>query len=174
MTTQDPRSLLVLAFDSSAKAEEALMALSRISTEGKVLLHDAVFLAKDTDGSVRVTETVDPQPADSAVRSGFWGALVGTLLVPGVGTLVGGAVSAGIGALFAKLVDVGIPDATVKELETAIEPGWTALALLVSHVDEDGLTKELARFSGARLVQSTLAAGTVQELRNALRAKDEH
>lgn len=119
--TTDPRSLLVLSFDSAGKAQEALMALSRIATEGKILLHDAVFLEKSSEGEVQVTETVDPQPADSATRSGFWGALIGTLIAPGLGTLVGGAVSAGIGALFAKLVDLGIPDATVKELEEAIE-----------------------------------------------------
>lgn len=148
------------------------MALSRIAREGKVLLHDAVFIEKSAEGKVQVTETVDPQPADAAARSGVWGALLGTLVAPGVGTLVGGAVSAGIGALIARLTDLGIPDGTVKELEAAVDPGWTALALLVSHVDDDGLAKELTRFAGARLVQSTLGPDAVQQLRNALRSND--
>jgi hypothetical protein len=40
-------------------------------------------------------------------------------------------------------------------------------------VREDGLEKELERFRGAHLTQSTLAPDTVMRLRNALRAPAE-
>jgi uncharacterized membrane protein len=40
--------------------------------------------------------------------------------------------------------------------------------LLISHVDEDALTAELKRFTGASIVQSTLSASTVATLRAAL------
>jgi uncharacterized membrane protein len=170
MTQQDPRSLVVLAFDSSLRAREAFLAFQRLQTEQVVLVHDAVFIEKDETGKAHVTETIDTPPAESATRSGFWGALLGTLIAGPVGTVVGGAVSAGLGALTAKLIDIGIPDATVKELEEAVSPGWSALALLLSHVNADGLERELARFSGAKLVQSNLTPDTVQRLRNALTA----
>ncbi|MCW5832978.1 MAG: DUF1269 domain-containing protein [Labilithrix sp.] len=168
MSQTEPNHLLVIAFDSPLKSREAFLAFQRLQTEQGILLHDAVFLDKTAEGRSNVTETVDVQPAESAARSGLWGALIGTLVAGPVGTVVGGALSAGIGALTAKLVDIGIPDATVKELEASLSPGTSALALLVSHVKDDALERELARFAGAKLTQSSLTPDTVQRLRNAL------
>jgi len=167
--TSDPRSLVVLTFDSPLKAQEALLALTRVQVEGGILMHDAVFLHKDKDGTARVTETVDPTPASAATSGSLWGALLGTLIAGPVGTLVGGALSAGIGAVAAKLIDIGIPDATVEEIKESLAPETTALAVLLSHVDEERFAKELHRFAGAKLIQSTLSPITVQTLRNALR-----
>lgn len=168
MPTPDPRSLLVLAFDSSLRAHEAFLAMSRLQQEEVVVLHDAVFIDKSADGKTEVTETIDPQPGESALRGGFWGALLGTLVAGPIGTLVGAATSAGLGALSAKLIDIGIPDATVRDLEQAITPGTSALALLVTHVKEEALEHELARFAGAKLIRSDLPLATVDRLRAAL------
>lgn len=172
MTTPDPRSLLVLAFDSNLQAHEAFLAMNRLQQQEVVVLHDAVFIDKDANGKTNVTETVDPQPGESAMRGGFWGALIGTLVAGPIGTLVGAATSAGLGALSAKLIDIGIPDATVRELEQAITPGSSALALLVTHVKEDALERELARFAGAKLIRSDLPVATVDRLRAALAERD--
>jgi uncharacterized membrane protein len=168
MSQKEPGSLLVLTFTSTLKSQEAFLAFQRLQGEEAVILHDAVFIQKDADGNTNVVETVDTPPAQGAARSGFWGALIGTLVAGPVGTLVGGAVSAGLGALTAKLIDIGIPDGTVKELEASLTPGSAALALLVSHVKEDVLESELARFAGAKLLQSTLTPEMVQRFRSAL------
>ena len=168
MSTSTPLALVALSFDSPLKAQEALLAMTRLQEQGVVLLRDAVFIHRDTDGSVRVVETTDITPGDAALEGTFWGALVGTLLVPGIGTIVGGAVSAGLGALAAKLTDIGIPDATVKELETQAQPGTSIVALLVSHLNEEAFLTEMHRFAGAGLVQSTLSADAVARLRTAL------
>ena len=168
MNKPDPRSLVVLAFDSPLKSREAYLAFQRLQREEIVLVHDAVFIDKDDRGKTDVSETIDPEPGESAMRGGLWGALLGTVIAGPIGTLVGAATSAGLGVLSAKLIDIGIPDATVKELETAITPGMSALALLLSHVREDGLERELSRFAGAKLVRSDLSDDTVERLRNAL------
>lgn len=168
MSKNGPTSLVALSFDSALKSQEALLAMTRLQQEGIVLLQDAVFIHKDEDGTVRVVETVDITPGDAAIEGSIWGALVGTLFLPGLGTLVGGAVSAGLGALTAKLTDIGIPDATVKELEDKVTPGTSTLALLVSHLNEAAFVAELHRFAGAGLVQSTLSPDTVVKLREAL------
>jgi uncharacterized membrane protein len=170
MSTPDPRSLLVLAFDSALKSREAFLAFQRLQLEGVLLVHDAVFIEKDESGATAVLETIDPQPASSAASGGIWGALIGTLVAGPVGTLVGAAATAGLSAIAAKLIDIGIPDATVKELEEATPANSSALALLVSQVKEDALAHELTRFSGAKLVRSDLTPFTVQQLRNALSA----
>jgi len=166
--TSEPRSLLVIAFDSPLKSREAFIAFQRLAIDQVLGIHDAVFIEKNAAGETSVTETVDPQPIASATSGGLWGALLGTLIAGPVGTLVGAAASAGLGALAAKLIDIGIPDATVKELEEVTPAGSSALALLVSGVKEDALERELTRFSGAKLVRSDLTPFTVQRLRNAL------
>ncbi|MBL9020839.1 MAG: DUF1269 domain-containing protein [Myxococcales bacterium] len=169
MPEKDPRSLVVLTFDSQLKAQEALLAFQRLQAEEVLLVHDAVFILRDQAGATRVVETVDTPPSSAAMSGGLWGALLGTLVAGPIGTVVGGAISAGLGALSAKLIDIGIPDATIKELEEAATPGSTSLALLLSHVREESLEKELERFRGAHLTQSTLAPDTVMRLRSALR-----
>jgi uncharacterized membrane protein len=166
--TTDPRRLVVLDFDSPLLAEEALLAMSRLSAEGKILLHDAVFVYRDTDGKARVRETTDPTPGRAALDGSIWGLLFGTILAGPVGALVGGVVSAGTGALLAKIIDTGIPDAKVQAMREAIPPGSTALALLMSHVQPEALRDELRRFAGARLLETDLPDATVEALREAL------
>lgn len=168
MTDTDPRKLLVLAFDSQLQALEAYLAVSRLMSQGTVLVRDAVFISKRDDGKVRVTETLDITPADAAVRGSLWGALFGVLLAGPIGLVAGAAINAGGYALIAKFVDIGVPDAKVKEIGEALVPGSTALALLVSHVDNDALLTEMTRFAGAKLVETTLSAETVAALRAAL------
>lgn len=164
----DPRKLIVLAFDSPLKAQEALMAATRLMTEGEILLHDAVFVAKDANGETVVKETTDVTPGEAAMDGAFWGLLFGTLLAGPVGALVGGAISAGTGALAAKLIDTGVPDQCVQQLRDTVTPGTTALALLVSHVHLEALVKEMRRFAGAQIVTTDLPDATVAAVREAL------
>jgi uncharacterized membrane protein len=168
MSQPDPRTLLVLSFDSLLKSREAFLAFQRLQAEQVLVLHDAVFVDHDEDGRAIVTETTDPTPSSSAVGGGLWGALFGTLIAGPLGTALGAAAGAGLGALSAKLVDIGIPDETVRELRDALPPSSAALAVLVSHLNEAGLEKELARFAGATLVRSSLTPEIVQRLRNVL------
>ena len=164
----DPRKLIVLGFDSRLKAEEALLAATRLQADGEIILHDAVFVTKDEDGATHVTETVDESPGDAALSGSFWGMLFGTLLAGPVGTVVGGALSAGTSALVAKLVDIGISDAAIKQLRETISTGTTALALLISHIHEEKLVAELHRFAGAKLVATDLPEAAVAAVKAAL------
>lgn len=163
----DPRQLVVLGFESPLLAEEALLAMSRLSAEGKVLLHDAVFVHRDHDGAARVRETTDPTPGAAALDGSLWGLLFGTILAGPVGALVGGAVTAGTSALLAKIIDTGVPDAKVAALRETVPPGTTALALLLSHLQPDALRDELRRFPGVKVLEADLPDATVQALRDA-------
>ncbi len=166
--TTDPRQLVVLGFDSPLLAEEALLAMTRLGVEGKVLLHDAVFVHRDADGTPHVRETTDPTPGRAALDGSLWGLLFGTILAGPVGALVGGAVSAGTGALLAKIIDTGVPDEKVAALRETVAPNTTALALLISHVQPDALRDELRRFAGVKLLETDLPDATVAALREAL------
>ena len=167
---EDPRKLVVLAFNSLGLAQEALLASTRLMAEGKVVLHDAVFVTKEVDGETHVVEMVDETPRQAALSGAFWGLFFGTLVAGPIGAVVGGTFSAGTRALAAKLIDTGISDATIKELREAIEVGSTALAVLVSHVHEPAIVAEARRFPGARIVTSTLPEATIRAVQEALQA----
>jgi uncharacterized membrane protein len=168
MTLPTSQKLLVISFDDPLKAQEFLLVASRLQKDGDLQLHDAVIVNRTADGSSRVTETTDVTPTRGALGGGVWGLLLGTLFAGPLGGLVVGAASAGGGALYAKLVDNGIKDSTVAELRTAVPPGRTALALLVSHVSLADLQRELARFPGAALVETDLPPAAVSAVQEAL------
>jgi uncharacterized membrane protein len=168
MTAPDNNKLLVISFDDPLKAQELLLTAVRLQKQNDLQLHDAVIIRRDADGSSHVVETTDITPSRGALSGGIWGLLIGTLLAGPVGGLIAGAASAGGGALYAKLVDHGIKDETVAELRTAVAPGRTALALLVSHLAVAHLQLELARYPGAMLVESDLPPAVISAVQEAL------
>lgn len=162
----DPRSLVVLGFDSQLAAQEMLTSLVRLSSEGNILLQDAVFVTRPEGGKVRVTQTTDPSPGQAAVGGAWWGLLFGVILaVPVVGLAIG----AGSAALVAKLTDTGISDSFVKELRTSIQPGRVYLAVLFSHANAEKALEEMKRFSNlAEVVTTNLSDEAAARLEEAL------
>jgi len=166
MTDTDPRSLVVLGFDNQLAAQEMLTSLTRMSTEGTLLLHDAVFVTKNDKGKIRVVQTTDPSTGQAAWSGAFWGLLFGILLMVPV---IGLAIGAGSAALMAKLIDTGITDDFVKELRSSIEPGNVYLAVLVSHVNADKALEEMSRYAGmATIITANLSPGASDRLHAAL------
>lgn len=168
MPENDPRKLLVIGFEDGLRANEFLLAATRLKNSGQVQIHDAVFIKRDDEGKSHVVETTDISTKRGALGGGMWGLLIGTLLGGPIGGIIGGAASAGSGALMAKLVDTGIQDEQIKKLRETVTPGSTALALLVSHVSVADLQLELARFPGATFVESDLPDASIAAVRNAL------
>jgi uncharacterized membrane protein len=164
----DNSKLLVISFDDPLRAQEFLLAAARLQKNDEIQVHDAVVIQREADGTSHVRETTDVTPGKAGVGAGVWGLLLGTLFGGPIGGLVVGAASAGGAALFAKLVDTGVKDATIAELRTAVPPGRTALALLVSHVSVADLQHELARFPNAQLVETDLPPAAVNAVQEAL------
>ena len=150
-TSDQPNTLRVLAFDDALRARELLLACVRLQRDGSMGLTDAVFLHRDAEtGKVQVEETIDPTPGESALQGGFWGLLIGTLVLGPLGGLAVGAVAAGGSAIAGKLIDLGVPESFLDEVKKAIPAGSTALVLQTAHLDPDAWSEELARFSDAR------------------------
>jgi uncharacterized membrane protein len=168
----DNSKLLVISFDDALRAQEYLLAVSGLQTKDEIAIHDAVLISRDADGGSHVRETRDLTPTQAGLGAGFWGLLIGTLLGGPLGGIVVGAASAGGGALYAKLVDTGVKDETIAELRTAVPPGRTAVALLVSHISVGDLQRELARFPHAQLVETDLPPAAVSAVQAALSEAD--
>ncbi|HRA34392.1 MAG TPA: DUF1269 domain-containing protein [Acidimicrobiales bacterium] len=162
----DPRSLVVLGFDNQLAAQEMLTTLTRLSTEGTLLLQDAVFVTRSENGKVRVVQTTDPSTGQAAVGGAWWGLLFGVLMAVPV---LGMAIGAGSAALLARMTDSGISDKFVKDLRASIEPGKVYLAVLFSHANPEKALDEMKRYSGlAEVITTNLSEDASARLHEAL------
>ena len=161
-------TLVGLSFDDTFRAQEFLTATTRLGANKQLVLKDAVIVVKNDNGHTVVRETVDPQPARSALSGALWTGLMGLLLGGPVGWLAGAAAGAGVGAVAARFIDLGIPDEWVTWFRNAAEPGTTTLALLLEDVDRDALVAEVERFNGAHLVYANLDDATLGRIHRAL------
>jgi len=165
---QESQFLLGISFSDGFRAQEFLTAMTRLSSLGSIRLRDAVVLAKDEAGDVRVRETIDPQPGRSAMSGAVWSGLLGLLVGGPVGWLAGIAVGGSVGAVTAKVIDLGVPDEWVDWFRVAVREGTTTVVVLAEEVDLSALQDEVRRFAGAELVHSTLPTYVIDELETAL------
>ena len=138
--TIDPNApvLVGVAFEKRLLAQEYLMAMARLRSEGSLKLKDAVVVEKNLDGHVKVTETIDPSPGRTALNGAMWTGLLGLLVGGPVGWLAGIGIGVGAGAVTAKVVDLGIPDEWVDWFKQAVRPGTSAVVILAEDVDMRG------------------------------------
>ena len=64
------KTLVGISFSDMYRAQEFLGAASRLNANKRLVLKDAVIVAKNENGNTVVRETVDPQPARSSKRCG--------------------------------------------------------------------------------------------------------
>ena len=162
----DPESsvLVGVAFRQRLMAQEYLMAMSRLRSEGSLRLKDAVIVEKHDNGSVKVTETIDPTPGRSALNGAMWTGLLGLFVGGPVGWLAGIGIGAGAGAVTAKVIDLGIPDEWVDWFKQVVQPGTSAVIILAEQIDVRALEREAQRFPGAELIESTLPDAAIADL----------
>jgi uncharacterized membrane protein len=160
--------LFGISFSRLSRAQEFLLALNGMAEAGQLVMRDAVVVVKDFEGKVRVAETIDPQPGRTALSGATWIGLLGLMFGGPVGWIAGIGLGAGIGALTAKLVDLGIPDAWVDWFKDEAGPGTATVVALAEDIDLRALSTEVARFAGAKLVHTTMAAAASTLLSGAL------
>jgi uncharacterized membrane protein len=159
--------LVVLGFDSEAKARDAANDLALMQQDRLIELEDAAIVVRHQDGKVEIKQVGPSLTLAGAAGGGFWGMLIGLLfLSPLFGFIVGAAA----GGIAGALTDVGVNDQFIKGLSQKLVPGTSALFLLVRQATTDKVTAELQKYD-ARVLQTSLSADREQELQEALRAK---
>jgi uncharacterized membrane protein len=163
-----PQTIVGISFSDAFRAQEFLTATTRLASQQRIELLDAVTIVKDQTGKTLVRETTDLQPATSALSGGMWAGLFGLILGGPVGWLAGTAIGAGAGAVAAKVIDHGIPDDWVKWFREAVQPGTVTVVSLLGRLDQAAALEELQRFGGAKLVYANVPSDVVQRIRDAL------
>ena len=144
--------LIVLAFDNDTDAFNLRDDLVQLQKEEVIRLSDAAVVVRDQDGKAKVKQATSLVGA-GALGGAFWGMLIGLLFfAPWLGLAIGAVT----GALAGKFTDTGIDDKFIKEVGETIEPGHSALFLLVDKVTMDKVTPTLEKYD-ATVIQTSLS-----------------
>src|SRR5437763_6133719 len=137
-------NLVVLAFESEDGARQTLIEVEGLQKQNLIHVEDAATAVRHAGGKVKVKQ-VNSLAGAGALGGAFWGMLFGLLFfVPFLGMAVGAAT----GALFGKASDYGINDDFIREVSDSVQPGNSALFLLVDQVQSDKVIEKLKPFSG--------------------------
>ena len=133
-----------------------------------VTLSDAATVVRKEDGNVKVKQAND-LVGPGALGGAFWGMLIGLLfMMPWLGLAIGAVT----GAIAGKYTDIGIDDDFIKEVGGTIQPGQSALFLLIEQWTEDKVLPELAGHD-ATILRTNLSAEAEAKLRAAFGALDD-
>lgn len=144
--------LVVVGYDDEYKAEEVRLKLLKMQQEYLIDLEDAVVAVKKPNGKIKLNQAVN-LTALGAVQGTFWGALIGLLFLS---PLLGMAVGATSGAIAGALSDVGINDDFMKQVSAQLQPGGSALFVLVRSSTPDKVAEQLAG-TGGRVIKTSLS-----------------
>lgn len=154
--------LIVLAFGDETSAAQMRDELVGMQKQHLISLADAAVVVRRQDGKVKVHQAVNLVGA-GAFGGAFWGLLIGMLFwAPWLGLAIGAA----SGALGGALSDYGVDDKFVKEVGNTIEPGNSALFLLVRDWTEDKVMDSIAKYE-ATVLQTSLSKADEAKLRDA-------
>ena len=154
------KKLIVLAFDNENGALEVRDKLFELQKQELIQMEDAAVVVRNEQGKTDVKQAQSLVGA-GALGGAFWGMLIGLLfLAPWLGLIAGAAG----GALGGKLGDVGIDDSFINEVSETVEPGQSALFMLVTDAQTDRVIDELEPYN-PQLLETNLSSDDEEKLR---------
>jgi uncharacterized membrane protein len=161
-------TLVAIGYPDETTATAASLEVQRLSKD-LIIQPDAVAaIIRDKEGKLHVT-TNHHAVGGGATWGMFWGLLFGMLFfIPFLGMAVG----AGLGALMGKMTKGAINKEFEEQVRDMLQPGTSALFLVVEQVTPDKAVAALAQFGGT-VLKSSLPKETEEELQTALHGDDQ-
>jgi uncharacterized membrane protein len=155
--------LIAIGYPDETTGAQAAAEAQRLADD-LVIEPDAIAtIVRDADGRYHVTTSHHPV-GGGATWGMFWGLLFGLLFfVP----VFGMAVGAGLGVLFGKIEKTGIDKEFTDQVRELVQPGTSALFMVVEKVTPDKAIEALAPFGGT-VLKSSLSKEAEAELQEAL------
>lgn len=158
-------NLFAITYDDQATGQEAFAALGNMQKMQILELEDAALAYKNDKGKVKIKQTLEKQHTGAVTSWGFfWGFLIGLIFG---GPLFWGLFTALLSALFGRGTDLGIDNKFIKEVADSLEPGGSALFMLVYKATPDKAMEELSKYGG-HVVQTSLSKEDEEKLRKVL------
>jgi uncharacterized membrane protein len=161
-------TLVAIGYPDETTATAASLEARRLAKD-LIIQPDAIaVIIRDKEGKFHVT-TTHHAVAGGATWGMFWGLLFGMLFfVPFLGMALG----AGMGALMGKITKGAINREFQDRIREMLEPGTSALFLVVEKVTPDKAVEGLAPFGGT-VLKSSLSKETEAELQAALHGEQQ-
>jgi uncharacterized membrane protein len=156
-------NLVVFAFDAQDGASKMAEKLGQLQKQQLITLADAAIVTRKDDGKPKVQQ-LNSLVGAGALGGAFWGMLFGMLFfMPWMGMAIG-SIS---GAIAGKFSDVGIDDTFIKEVSGAVQPGQSALFLLVDNAVVDKVIPEIKDLN-PQVIKSSLSTDQEAKLKELL------
>jgi uncharacterized membrane protein len=155
--------LIAIGYADETTAIQAAEEAERLAGE-LIIQPDAIAaIVRNKDGKFKVTTNHHPVGTGASYGM-FWGLLFGLLFfVP----VFGMALGAGFGALMGKVEKTGIDKEFQEQVRDLLQPGTSALFLVVEKVTPDKAVEALSKFGGT-VLKSSLSKDAEAELQEAL------
>lgn len=156
-------NLVVVTFDNVDEAAELREALHELEVGEHLSLDDSAILVKDEEGKIDVQDEMHRGKKVGLIGGGIIGLLIVSVLFPAAGLI---AVSVAV-ARAARGAAEGIDPEFIKDVIEDLEPGTSALFLLVREADPDSALAVLERYEG-KVFHTSLPADAELRLREAM------
>jgi uncharacterized membrane protein len=154
--------LIAMTFDSEAEAGDVLSTLRDLEKSGNLDLEDTAVLVKDRSGEAKLDNELSGATETGLVAGGMLGTVLAFTF-----PIAGLAIGAAGGALVARSLATGVDPKFVKEVGERLQPGTSALFLMVRQATPNVVLAALHPYKG-HVYQTTLSPELEQELRHAL------
>jgi uncharacterized membrane protein len=146
-----PQQVVVAAFRDEQAASTILAEMRQQERYGYSGVENAAAVTKGEDGKLHIKETGDTSVGTGALVGGGVGLVLG--LLAGPAGLVVAAGGAAIGAAAAH-GDAGFPDDRLRQLGDRLEPGMSAVVVLI----DDSLAESVSKVFEERQAEVVVAA----------------
>ena len=151
--------LIAIGYPDQATAEAAADEARRLARDLIIEPEAIAVIDRDADGSYHVHTRHNPV-GTGATWGMFWGLL---FFIPVFGIAIG----AGLGALMGKVTKSGIDKTFQEQVRGMLQPGTSALFLMVDKVTPDKAVEAMSKYGGT-VLKTSLSKEGEQELQDAL------
>jgi uncharacterized membrane protein len=155
--------LIAIGYPDETTADAAAAEAYRLAAD-LIIQPDAIaVIVRDKDGSYHVS-TTHHAVSGGAMWGMFWGFLFGLLFfIP----VFGMALGAGMGALMGKFAKTSIDQQFQDQVRGLVQPGTSALFLMVEKVTPDKAVEAMSKYGGT-VLKTSLSKDDEKELQDAL------
>ena len=157
--------LVAIGYPDQGTADQARDTVAQLESDLVIQADQVATISRDLDGKYHVHTTHGgASTGGGAAWGGFWGLLFGLLFfIPFFGLALG----AGIGALFGHFGEKGIDKAFQKQVRDYVQPGTSALFMVIEQVTEDKAISALQQYGGT-VIKTSLSEEDTKKLQDAL------
>jgi uncharacterized membrane protein len=163
--------LIVIGYPDENTAETVWRDLVKLQRDYLVDLEDAAIITRDRKGKLRVTTPAHHAVAWGTLSGLFWGTVIGLIFLGPFAPITG--VAGGVmGAALGASGDLAIKDDFKQRVRDLVQPGTSALLVIVRKATPDRFLEALRPYGGT-VLQTSLTHDAEQKLMKALHGDDQ-